>query len=151
MNPDNHGKAVRWWIGVGHVNIEIQAVLAAHQRPSTKLELRANVTELGRMKQRFEVRWRLRRPPAQVSNRRGRVGYAEVLIFPGRRNALERSLIDDDGTSCDRRSWRARGNRTDGGQPQTNRIDKTIQLPRDLRLLDRVHSFPSLPRFRGAG
>src|SRR5580700_6836684 len=103
MNPHHHREPMVFvlvFLLVRRIYVQKKAILAATRRRAKKARLGASATELGCLKHSFEMRGRSRRQPTQVSDRRGSIGYAEVLIFTRRGNALQRSLIRDDGRGC---------------------------------------------------
>jgi hypothetical protein len=115
MNPNHYGKTMGWWVGVRHVNVEVQAILAAHDRADTVLELRADVAELRGLKQPSEARRWLWREPAQISHWWRGIRNTEILMLPRHCESFQRTLIGNDGAFGKHR-WRAAHQRRQHGR-----------------------------------
>ena len=102
MNPDHHGTP--GWIGaplcswaaylglpvtciIRHVHIQEQAIFGAAGYADEAGCLRAMAAEFRRIEDPGPTRVRLRRLPAQISDRRSGIGNPEKLIYPVRRRA----------------------------------------------------------------
>src|ERR1700726_1572718 len=107
MNPDHHGQRVFLvlvLLDVRSEHVEGQAILA-----SKALGLRADVSELIRLKESFELRVRLRRGPSKCSHRRRSVRDSEVRLYAEHLHSLDGSGCGDNGGASGRSYYRSKG------------------------------------------